>query len=51
LKDVFIPQHLKPSLGAGIRFALSPQEKLHLRVDAGFGNRSNGTYLNMGEAF
>lgn len=51
LKDVFIPQHLKPSIGAGLRFALSPQEKLHLRVDAGFGNKSNGTYLNMGEAF
>jgi len=51
LREVFIPQHLKPSIGAGLRFALSPQEKLHLRVDAGFGNRSNGTYLNMGEAF
>jgi outer membrane protein assembly factor BamA len=51
LKDIFIPSHLKPSIGAGVRFALSPQEKLHLRVDAGFGNKSNGTYLNMGEAF
>ncbi|HZY82335.1 MAG TPA: BamA/TamA family outer membrane protein [Cyclobacteriaceae bacterium] len=51
LKDIFTPSHLKPSIGAGIRFALSPQEKLHLRVDAGFGNKSNGTYLNMGEAF
>lgn len=51
LKDVFIPNHLKPSIGAGLRFALSPKEKLHLRVDAGFGNKSNGTYLNMGEAF
>lgn len=51
LKEVFIPEHLKPSIGAGLRFALSPSEKLHLRVDAGFGNKSNGTYLNMGEAF
>lgn len=51
LGDVFVPEHLKPSIGAGIRFALSEQEKLHLRVDAGFGNKSNGTYLNMGEAF
>lgn len=51
LREVFIPEHLKPSLGAGLRFALSPKEKLALRLDAGFGNRSNGTYLNMGEAF
>ncbi len=51
LRELFIPEHLKPSIGAGLRFALSPSEKLHLRVDAGFGNKSNGTYLNMGEAF
>jgi outer membrane protein assembly factor BamA len=51
LKEVFVMEHLKPSLGAGLRFALSPQEKLHLRFDAGFGNKSNGTYLNMGESF
>ncbi|MEI9918233.1 MAG: BamA/TamA family outer membrane protein [Bacteroidota bacterium] len=51
LREVFIPEKLKPSIGAGLRFALSPSEKLHLRLDAGFGNKSNGTYLNMGEAF
>jgi outer membrane protein assembly factor BamA len=51
LNEVFQMDHLKPSIGAGLRFALSPQEKLHLRFDAGFGNKSNGTYLNMGEAF
>jgi outer membrane protein assembly factor BamA len=51
LGEVFVPQHLKPSIGAGLRFALSEQERLHLRVDVGFGNKSNGTYLNMGESF
>lgn len=43
--------HLKPSIGVGFRFALSPKEKLNLRVDAGFGQGAQGTYINMGEAF
>jgi Omp85 superfamily domain len=43
--------HLKPSFGVGVRFALNPKEKLNLRVDAGFGDQSQGTYINMGEAF
>lgn len=49
--ELFIPENLKPSAGLGIRFALRPKEKLNLRVDAGFGQRSQGTYLNIGEAF
>jgi hypothetical protein len=43
--------NLKPSVGFGLRFAVSPREKLNFRVDAGFGNQSQGTYINMGEAF
>ncbi len=44
-------RNLKPSVGVGLRFALRPREKLNLRMDAGFGNHSQGTYINMGEAF
>jgi hypothetical protein len=35
----------------GLRYALRPREKLNLRVDAGFGKQSQGTYVNIGEAF
>ena len=51
LSDLFIPENLKPSVGFGIRYALRPKEKLNLRVDAGFGKQSQGTYINIGEAF
>jgi hypothetical protein len=50
-KEVFNAQHLKPSAGIGLRFALKPKEKLNLRVDQGFGKKSQGSYLNLGEAF
>ena len=42
---------LKPSLGAGLRFAVDKGEKLNVRLDVGFGRRSNGVYLNLSEAF
>jgi outer membrane protein assembly factor BamA len=42
---------LKPSFGIGLRYSLKPSERLNLRVDAGFGKKSQGTYINMGEAF
>ncbi len=42
---------LKPSFGIGLRYALRPKEKLNLRVDAGFGKQSQGTYINIGESF
>jgi hypothetical protein len=49
--EVFSIRNLKPTIGAGLRVALSKAEKLNLRMDAGFGNKSHGTYVNMGEAF
>lgn len=49
--DVFHWDNIKPSLGIGLRYALRPKEKLNLRVDAGFGKDSQGTYINIGEAF
>jgi len=42
---------LKPSLGAGLRFAVDKGEKLNVRLDVGFGRQSNGVYLNFSEAF
>lgn len=51
LKDVFTFQDLKPSVGIGIRYALRPAEKLNLRVDYGVGRQSQGSYINIGEAF
>lgn len=50
-KEIFNAQHLKPSYGLGVRFALKPKEKLNLRVDQGFGKKAQGSYLNLGEAF
>lgn len=51
LSDVFQLQSIKPTFGVGLRYALRPKEKLNLRVDAGFGKQSQGTYINIGEAF
>ncbi len=51
LGDVFLLKSIKPTFGVGLRYALRPKEKLNLRVDAGFGKQSQGTYINIGEAF
>lgn len=51
LADLLNFENVKPSYGFGIRYALKPKEKLNLRVDAGFGKKSHGSYLNLGEAF
>ncbi len=50
-RDLWNFDHLKPTAGMGLRFAISPKEKLNLRLDAGVGRQSHGSYLNMGEAF
>lgn len=46
-------QQLKYSYGAGVRFAVNKNEKLHIRFDYGFGSGkgNNGFYLQFGEAF
>ncbi len=51
LSDALKFESLKPSFGVGLRYALRPKEKLNLRVDAGFGQQSQGTYINIGESF
>jgi hypothetical protein len=42
---------LKPSYGAGLRFLFSKEQKINLRIDAGFGQGTNGIYFGIQEAF
>ena len=43
--------HLKVSVGAGLRYALDPAERIHIRVDAGVGPGTWGLAVNVLEAF
>ncbi len=43
--------NLQYSIGLGGRFLIDPKEKLHLRVDYGFGRKGSGLYFTIGEAF
>jgi len=42
---------LKPNYGVGARFMIDKKENLNLRFDVGFGQRTNGFYLSIAEAF
>ena len=42
---------LKPSVGAGLRYTLIPEENLNIRVDVAFGKATNNFYINISEAF
>ena len=42
---------LKFSVGAGIRFAINPKERLNVRFDYGFGRKNNAFYIMLTEAF
>ena len=44
-------KYIKPSYGAGLRYMLDEEEKLNLRVDAGFGKDAFGVYFSIEEAF
>lgn len=50
LNDFSLPD-LKPSLGAGLRYALIPEENLNIRVDFAVGRATNNFYINISEAF
>ena len=50
LEDIGINQ-FKVALGAGLRVALKPQERLNLRLDYGVARNSQGFYLTVAEAF
>jgi outer membrane protein assembly factor BamA len=41
----------KYTYGAGLRFVIDPKERLHLRLDFGFGKGTSGVYFTAGEAF
>ncbi len=43
--------NLKPSVGLGLRFLLEEKENLNIRLDWGFGDRTNNYYINIAEAF
>lgn len=42
---------LRYSIGGGIRFLLSTEEKITLRLDFGVGEHTSGFYITLGEAF
>jgi len=42
---------LKFSYGAGLRFLFNKEQKINLRIDAGFGKDTNGIYFGIQEAF
>lgn len=50
-QDIFTFNGLKPAVGTGIRYAIDKKEKLNFRFDVGFGQRSNGFYFYITEAF
>jgi hypothetical protein len=47
----FSLQSVKISAGLGLRFALSPAERLNIRCDLGFGRGDSQIYLGVSEAF
>ena len=50
--SAFRLDHFKTSKGFGIRYAVSREEKLNIRMDLGFGQNGNaGFYLTAAEAF
>ena len=44
-------RNVKYSIGGGIRFQFSREEKLNIRLDFGYGKNSSGMYITIGEAF
>lgn len=50
--DQFQTANIKPSGGLGVRYRLSDEEKINIRLDFGYGADGNsGVYLTIGEAF
>jgi outer membrane protein assembly factor BamA len=43
--------NIKYSVGAGIRFAVLPKEKVNIRIDYGIGYKAQNVYLTVTEAF
>lgn len=47
----FAVDQLHTAGGAGLRFALTPGDRLNIRLDYGVGRGSSGFYITLGEAF
>jgi hypothetical protein len=47
----FALRELHPSFGGGVRFRLTPAERINLRIDYAAGRGSSGLYFALGEAF
>jgi len=43
--------NLKYTYGAGLRILINKKERIHIRLDAGFGQETSGYYITIGEAF
>jgi len=43
--------NLKYTYGAGLRILINEKERIHIRLDAGFGKETSGYYITIGEAF
>ncbi|MEM1120444.1 MAG: BamA/TamA family outer membrane protein [Bacteroidota bacterium] len=43
--------NLKYTYGAGLRILINEKERIHVRLDAGFGKETSGYYITIGEAF
>jgi outer membrane protein assembly factor BamA len=44
-------RHTRYNYGFGFRFSMDRAQKINVRLDFGYGYRSRGTYLTIGEAF
>jgi outer membrane protein assembly factor BamA len=49
--DGFDLGEFKYSYGLGLRFVFDPKQRLHIRLDFGFGKDTSGFYFTAGEAF
>lgn len=49
--SAFSFQQLKYTYGLGLRILINKKERIHIRLDAGFGKETSGYYLTIGEAF
>ncbi len=49
--DAYRLDELKPAVGGGLRFAISPAEKINLRFDMGVGQDGTEIYFQFREAF
>ena len=49
--SAFAVEELHTAGGAGLRFALTPGDRLNFRVDYGVGRASSALYITLGESF